>query len=524
MPIKSLVKISEYHDSVSLMLVAREISEMQGVQDASVVMATPANKSILDDAGLLTAEANAATPNDLVISVQADSEELAEQVLSKADRMLKEKKPLEQQNGILPKSIHTALAASSGTNIAVISVAGRFATAEAWEALQHGLHVLLFSDNVSLEDEIALKKFAREEGLLLMGPGAGTTLLNGVGLGFANQVPTGNIGIVSAAGTGLQEVSSLIAGYGLGVSQGIGVGGRDTGKQVGGIMTLEAIKALQEDDETEVLVLISKPPDPDVSKEILKQAARSAKTTIICYLGLPEENKTSDDQFFYADNLQEAALLAAYHSGKKELDPQKILLDEGRQLEILAAGLRPKLKADQHFIRGLYSGGTLCYESQIILKELLDSAVYSNAPLPGNKRLPESIQSLEHSFIDLGEEEFTVGRPHPMIDFDLRNRRILQEAADPEVAVILLDIVLGHGAHPDPAGELLRAIVEAQNIARQAGKEICLIASLTATQQDPQNLNDSKQRLESNGVIVLESNAAAARLSGLICRKSGEVS
>src|SRR5512137_2138122 len=285
MTVKTLVKPSEYHDSVSLMLVARELSGLEGVQDAAVVMATQANKSILAGAGLLTPEIEAAGPNDLVLTVSASDANQAARALDQAQAILKRKAVSDTAGESRPKSIRGALSLVSGANLAVISVAGRYAADQAWQALEHGLHVLLFSDNVSLEDEIALKKFGREHGLLLMGPGAGTAILNGVALGFANVIPAGPIGIVSAAGTGLQEVSSLLARAGVGISQGIGTGGRDLKKEVGGIMMLLALQALQQDPATSVLVLISKPPADEVAGLILKQASASKKPTIVCFLG-----------------------------------------------------------------------------------------------------------------------------------------------------------------------------------------------------------------------------------------------
>ena len=285
MSVQALVKPSEYHDSVSLMLVARQLAGLEGVQDAAVVMATEANKSILGGAGLLTPEIEAAGPNDLVLAVSALDATTAAQALAKAQEFLKRKAVPDSAGESRPKTIRGALSLHPGANLAVISVAGRYAADEAWEALERGLHVLLFSDNVSLEDEIALKQYGREHGLLLMGPGAGTAILNGVALGFANVLPAGPVGIVSAAGTGLQEVSSLLARAGVGISQGIGTGGRDLKKEVGGIMMLLALQALQQDPATAVLVLISKPPAPEVAQTVLEQASTSSKPTVICFLG-----------------------------------------------------------------------------------------------------------------------------------------------------------------------------------------------------------------------------------------------
>jgi len=516
MSVKTLIKTSEYHDSVSLMLVARELSRLEGVKDAAVVMGTEANKSILTDAGLLSEEAQAASPNDLVIAVASSSDSASEAALQKAEVLLKQKALSSETGEFRPKTLRGALSTHPAANVAVISVAGRYAADEAWDALSHGLHVLLFSDNVSLEDEIALKKYARERGLLLMGPGAGTTILNNVALGFANVLPRGPVGIVSAAGTGLQEVSTLLARGGVGITQGIGTGGRDLKKEVGGIMMLEALKALQEDEATSVLVLVSKPPAAEVVKLILDQVTASAKPTVICFLGGDTSTLAEIPNVIPARTLYECALLAAQQVRPEIGDARALLETENAGLAQQAKSLKTRLNPNQRYLRGLFSGGTLCYEAQVIWKEILDPPVYSNAPLPGGAALHDSTKSCEHTAVDLGEEEFTVGRPHPMIDNDLRIRRLLQEARDPEVAVILLDVVLGYGAHPDPATELGKAVEEAQRLARGEGRELLVVASVTGTEDDPQSLGRTTSALERAGVIVCDSNSAAARLAAML--------
>lgn len=516
MAVKTLIKTSEYHDSVSLMLVARELSKLEEVKDAAVVMGTEANKSILAEANLLTDEAQTASPNDLVIAVSSESDSAADAALQKAEALLKKKASSSPTEEFKPKTIRGALSLHPDTNFAVISVAGRYAADEAWEALLRGLHVLLFSDNVSLGDEIALKKYAREHGLLLMGPGAGTAILNHIALGFANVLPPGPVGIVSAAGTGLQEVSTLLARRGVGITQGIGTGGRDLKKEVGGIMMLEALKALQQDDATSVLVLVSKPPADEVVRLILDQVAASAKPTVICFLGGGTSVLAKIPNVIPARTLYESTLLAAQVVRPEIGDIEEYIKAENAKLTEQAKTLKPKLSAGQHYLRGLFSGGTLCYEAQVIWKDMLNTPVYSNAPLPEEKSLSDSTRSYRHTAVDLGEEEFTVGRPHPMIDNDLRIRRLMQEARDPEVAVIMLDVVLGYGAHPDPASELGNAIEEAINHGREEERELIFVASVTGTEDDPQSLDQTTSTLERAGVIVCDSNSAAARLSGLI--------
>ncbi|RPJ18282.1 MAG: FdrA family protein, partial [Chloroflexi bacterium] len=317
-------------------------------------------------------------------------------------------------------------------------------------------------------------------------------------------------------GTGLQEVSTLLARRGVGISQGIGTGGRDLRKEVGGIMMLEALKALQQDEATSVLILISKPPADEVVQVILDQVSASNKPTVICFLGGNMDAVSKVPNAIPARTLYECALLAAQVVQPESGDIKAFLAAENTYFAEQAKSLKAQLNPNQYYLRGLFSGGTLCYEAQVIWKEVLDIPVYSNAPLPGVPALPDSTKSRQHTAVDLGEEEFTVGRPHPMIDNDLRIRRLLQEARDPEVAVILLDVVLGYGAHPDPASELGKAVEEAQSLARSEGRELLVVASVTGTEEDPQILSKTTSTLEHAGVIVCDSNSAAARLTALL--------
>lgn len=506
MSIRTLVKSSEYHDSVKLMLVARELTKLSGIQDAAVVMATEANKSILEQSNLLTDEAKAATPNDLVIAVNGE-DKAAQEALGVAEALLA-KKAESANDGISfrPRSIRGAVKSNPGANTCVISVAGRFAADETWEAIRAGLHTLLFSDNVSLEDEIALKKAAAAKGLLMMGPGAGTAIINGVALGFANKLPSGPVGVVSAAGTGLQEVTTLLAKHGVGITQGLGTGGRDLREEVGGIMMLEGLKALQADADTKVLLLVSKPPSKKVAEMMIAQAKACNKPTVVCFMGAKPE---ADGNVIPASTLQEAALKAAKASGL-DMDVEAFIAAETETLRQQAIPLRAGLPAGRNKLRGLFSGGTLSYEAQVIWRDMLKAKVWSNAPLEKANQMADSTKSEGHAIIDLGEEEFTVGRPHPMIDQDLRCRRILQETSDPETGVLVLDVVLGYGTHPDPAGEMAASIRKAH----EAG--IVVIASVTGANGDPQDVDLQAEILRGAGAIVCASNAAAARLAGFI--------
>jgi FdrA protein len=383
----------------------------------------------------------------------------------------------------------------------VISVAGQYATAEAWDALRQGKHVLLFSDNVSIEDEIALKRYAVDHDLLLMGPGAGTAIINGAALGFANAVPRGPVGIVSAAGTGLQEVSTLLAKQGVGISQGIGIGGRDLSEAVSGLMFTHAFRALKDDPATSVIVCISKLPAPSVAKKMLSEIASTEKPVVVIFLGKTDLKSPSPNVYIKTtlrDTAHQAAELSAV-SVRKKLAKHRL-------------NPKPRWQPSQIYTRGLFSGGTLCEEAMRIWTESL-GGIWSNGPLDPAFKLPDSSQSQGHCALDLGEEEFTVGRPHPMIDNDLRIRRLLREARDPQVAVIQMDIVLGYGAHPDPASELGPAIRQAREIATAAGRDLMIVTSITGTEDDPQNLSRQTAALEAAGAVIAASNADASEIT-----------
>ncbi|NMC84847.1 MAG: FdrA family protein, partial [Anaerolineaceae bacterium] len=343
MAVKSIIKASEYHDSVSLMIVAKELAKFPGVQDASVMMGTEANKALMEQSGLLTEEAKSATPNDLVISVRTEGN--AEEALAEAEKLLN-KKAASGGEGVefRPKTIRGAMKTNPDANVCIISIAGRYAAEEAWEALFAGMHVLLFSDNVSKEDELALKQYGRDHGLLVMGPGAGTAILNGVALAFANVIPAGPVGIVSAAGTGLQETSTLLAKNGVGITQGIGTGGGDVKKAIGGIMYIEGLKALQADPATQVILMVSKLPDEEVEKTLLEQAEKSQKPTVICLIGGKTRSDTVPANVTVASTLEEGALVAAKLAGAKIGDIKGKIAAETAEAHQLAKEIKSVLK------------------------------------------------------------------------------------------------------------------------------------------------------------------------------------
>lgn len=525
MIVETLIQKGEYRDSVALMQIARKLGSCAGVSNVSVVMGTPANKALLEQAGLLSKEAETAGPNDLVIALGALDETAARDGLAQAQELLAAKAAMVERGaaGARPRTLRSAVRQSPAANVAVISIAGQYAAAQAWDALRAGLSVLLFSDHVELQDEIELKTYARDHSLLLMGPGAGTAFINGIGLGFANAAPHGPVGIVAAAGTGLQEAATLLAKNGLGITQGIGVGGRDVKDSVGGIMMLEGLKALQADPETRVIMIVSKLPSPGVVDRVIAQVEKSLKPTVVAFMGLDLEVTTmpsfaEGQSKIFAGDLNEAATFASAFARGESVDAAcEQLAKQDRAIVSAAQQLRRKLNPQQRYLRGLYSGGTLCEETMRLWQETL-GGIWSNAPLDPRFQLPDSNKSKQHTVVDLGEEEFTIGKPHPMIDQTLRIQRILQEARDPHAAAIVLDVVLGYGAHPDPAQELAPAIEQAQDIAHRKNRELLFIASVTGTEGDPQGLSRQTGQLEQAGAIVMSSNAAAAKLArAIIC-------
>lgn len=527
MVVATLVRTGEYRDSVELMLLARQLSQLAGVDTVSVLMGTPANKALLARAGLSSAESEHAAPDDLVISIRAADDSTAAATIQQAQSMLARQSPSDgtpagSANPVRPRTVRSAARQNPDANLAVISVPGEYGAAQAWDALRAGLHVLLFSDHVSLRDEIALKKYARDHDLWMMGPGAGTAIINGIGLGFANSVPRGPIGIASAAGTGLQHVSSLIARAGAGISQGIGTGGRDVGAEVGGIMLHRALDALEADPGTRVIVVISKLPSPAVTDEIIARVRESSKPTVLALMTskngqdfAPGAHPDTQSPVWAQDLEHAAALAVALARGEPAEQVARELAERDRALAGSAAALRELLQPSQRYVCGLYSGGTLCEEAMRLWQPLLGD-IWSNAPLNPAYRLPDSNESRFHTALDMGEEEFTLGRPHPMIDNSLRVERLLQQARDASVAVIVLDVVLGYGAHPDPASELAPAIAQARETARREGRELIVVASVTGTDDDPQGLTRQTAALEQAGARVMPSNAAAVKFAAYV--------
>jgi len=513
MTIKSLVRKNEYRDSVVLMRISKELEELDGVKRASVMMGTDNNKHMLKDAGLLTDEAKAAGANDLVIVIDAKSEEAAGQALSKVDGLLAVKEA--EKGEVVYKTLSSALSALPDANLVVVSTPGEFAAREAMRALNAGKHVMIFSDAVPFEDEIELKQVALDKKLLLLGPEAGTSIIGGVGLGFANAVKRGPIGIVGAAGTGIQEVTRLID-VESGITHALGVGGRDLSQKVDGLGALGAIRFLANDPETKVIVLIAKAPATSVAQRLLKAAKETRKPVVACLLGAPKSLVTRQGATYAATLGDAAAKAIALVQGKK---PKEVVFTAPeKQIKAIVERESENFAPGQKYIRGLFSGGTLCTEAMLILEQLVGD-IYSNVPLKPRLKLSSANKSKRHTCVDMGTEEFTRGTPHPMIFFKPRRERLLREAKDWEVAVILLDVVLGYGANRDPAGELVGAIAEAKKIVKKSNGYLSVVASVCGTTRDPQNLEAQKKKLEGAGVVVMPSNAEAARMAALIATK-----
>jgi FdrA protein len=511
---KARVRRDMYFDSVTLMKVARILAEMEGIEEAAAIMATPANLQLLEEAGLTPFEERAG-PNDVLLVVRASDENRAEAALTEAAQQLAhplmaygESEAGEQR---LPRSLESAVGVRPGAGgIATISVPGPYAALEAERALRGGLDVFLFSDNVPLEDEVALKALARERGLLLMGPDCGTARLDGVGLGFVNVVPPGPIGIVGASGTGIQQVMSLIAQQRGGVSQVIGCGSRDLSEAVGGITTLQGLRRLQEDEQTEVIVLISKPPAPAVAERVLDAATQGKKPVIVIFVGA--DTRALQDRYGHrvvvTSTLTEAAQKAVSVCGGSETLTGTWRISSPALQGLIGARKAPP--QGMQLLSGLFSGGTLCDEAMHIWSGQL-GPVYSNIPLDPAWRLPEGQRAQGHRALDFGADEYTRGRPHPMIDPSLRLKRLQEEAGDPRVGVILLDIVLGYCSHPDPAAVYAPAIRAAVERARLAGGRLQVVVSLCGTEGDPQRLSTQTNRLREVGAQVFTSNADAAQ-------------
>ncbi len=496
---------NSYRDSVELMGIAAELERLPGIVRAGLVMATPANLGVLAEAGMTAAAAEGVRPSDMIVAIAAETDEAAAAALARADELLTagasggggtEDEGTGSQ-AAAPSTLRDALERLPEANLALISTPGTYATAEAVKALKHGLNVFLFSDNVSVEDELELKRLAAARGLLVMGPDCGTAIVGGIPLGFANAVRRGPIGIAAASGTGLQQVSTLVHRYGSGISHALGTGGRDLDERIGGSTMLAATKLLLDDPSTTVVVLISKPPSARVAAAILEAVRDATKPVVVTFLG-GDPAAIRAVGAHPAATFEEAARLATRLAGWVQ-DAGGTTDDvtmEDAATNALAAATGRLVHRDATIV-GLYSGGSLAGEAKLVLKGALG---------PGR----------HDRIIDLGDDEYTVGRPHPMIDPRLRNEHIVATGDDPGVGVLLLDVVLGYGSNSDPAGAMVPAILDARQRAASAGRHLAVVGSVVGTDEDPQGLALQERLLKQAGVALEGSNARAAGLAAAI--------
>ncbi len=511
-----IVKPNAYYDSVTLMLLSRELEKLEGVEDVLVGMATELNLELVRDLDLAGEELSGLTPNDLFIAARFDENRISMQEIDDAfNEALNKSSESEGDEEYQPASLDAALKTMPDANMVVVSVPGQYAAVEVEQALDNGLHVMLFSDNVSIEEELKLKQKAVEKGLLMMGPDCGTAIINGVPLCFANAVRRGKIGIVAASGTGTQEVSVQIHRLGEGLSQVIGTGGRDLKDAIGGLMMIQGFEALIADPETEVIVLISKPPAPKVAEKIYQIAKSCPKPVVIDFIG-GDRSAIEAVGAIPCISLEDAAQKAVAVLRGKPIEDFSTFSQSEAEIEKIVENAVGKLKADQTQLVGLYTGGTLADEAMKLMGT--HHQIYSNIPLSPEMKLENLPAEGGHICLDLGEDQFTRGRPHPMIDPQTRTE-FFNSQINEKTGLILLDVVLGFGSYEDPAGAVAQSITEARQRLARYGKDLVVVSSVCGTDLDSQNLAKSIETLESAEIIVMPSNAQAVRLADRILQQ-----
>src|SRR5579875_861275 len=488
----NIVKRNFFRDSLQLMRLTDKAKQtLKGISEVAVVMGTTTNKDLLRDIGLLTPEGEQATPSDTLIAVKLETDTSLEGVIQSIERLLEEPTQTSgtQESGVSFSSVEEAFEALPDANLALVSVPGRYATDVAFKILERGVSVHLFSDHVSLEEETRLKRYAADKGLLVLGPGAGTSIISGKGIAFANNVKRGQLGVVAAAGTGLQEISVLVDRAGFGISQGLGVGGGDVKSEVGGIMSKVCIERLERDEETSVICFVSKPPSPEVSEELVNFMGTKGKPFVACLIG-GSAVKNVPNNVYMVETLHKAAAKCLNLMGDS-----LTIATTRKKLESIWTSASFRLGEGQKYVRGLFTGGTLTYESLVITSEMLGE-VWSNAPIDATHKLDDHRVSKHNTLIDMGEEEFTEGRAHPMMDF-----------------------VLGYGSHPDPAGAMSDAIIRANQQATKEGRQIVILGHVCGTEKDPQVLSSQEAKLRELGVILFPTNAEMALSAAVIARR-----
>lgn len=491
---KVFVYKNQYQDSVRLMSISREAAKLDGVSKVLALLGTVSNKDVIARLGLKDPAVDAATASDLMICIEAKDDAAVKAALDNVQAHLKTKAGGSKAEELKPATIEEAADRLEDANFCMISLPGPMAKLDVLSAINRGLNVMLFSDNITIEDEIELKKKAIEKGLLMMGPDCGTAIIAGVPLALANVVRRGDIGIVAASGTGIQEVTCLIDRFGGGITHALGCGGRDLRKQVGGLEMRFGIKKLAATPGNKTLLLLSKPGDPAVLNAVLDEARATGLRTVTCLIGgKPDELNT--EGIIFTRTLEEAAFAALGKPVPELVFPKA--LDERIA----------KLDSQRKYMRGLFSGGTLCYESLVILDDKFD--IESNVPLRKELFLEAPTKGKKHCCVDLGEDEFTRGIPHPIIDTGLRGQRLEEDMRDPTCRVIMMDIVLGFGADPDPASKFAAIINRVRKDLPDGGPII--VCSVCGTDTDPQSCAQQEKTLEDAGCFVFPTNAQAAK-------------
>ena len=497
--LNTVILKNNYQDSINLMLLTNTINDLDGVTMSQIMMGTDANIDILNNTGLLTPEAEAASPNDMMIVVDSEDEQIMEEVLPAIDTFLADLSAKgDDKEKPAAASWQEALTALPDANVALFSIPGEYGAAEMERALKNGLHVFSFTDNVAIEDEVRLKKLAHEKGLLMMGPDCGTGIISSIPIAFTNVVSPGNIGVVGASGTGIQEVTTIIDRLGGGVVHAIGTGGRDLSDKVGAITVKDAIVALENHEPTDVICVISKPPAKEVRDEVVQLLQSISKPVVAIFLG--EKPEAHEGKVYLAHTLEETAQIAVDLANEEAVKRNYFTKLDKPNVSTLDK---------DKVVKGLYSGGTLAAEAGMLISEALN--------LEGLvKQEGYILHSHGYDVIDLGDDIYTQGKPHPMIDPEVRIQKIEEYAEDEQTGIILFDVVLGYGAHEDMVGALLPAIEAAQTKAKTAGGDLYFVATVCGTTKDPQNYQDAVDRLKAAGVYVAESNAKAVQLALLL--------
>jgi FdrA protein len=525
-----LIKTNYYRDSLQLLKISDIVKHHSGILEASVMMGTKTNKAVLVRLGFPATKVIRAKDSDVIIAIQAQDRKSLDSALTNLDDALGG-----QQEIVIDKNVknrhgdlESALRVMPDANLALVSVPGEHVRDLAFELIDAGIHQHIFSDHVPLQDELAIKKHGIKKRLFVLGPEAGTSIVNGKGIGFSNSLQTGPVGIVAAAGTGLQEVSTLLDHCEIGVEHGLGVGANDPKETIGGIMMLYSLRVLETCSDIQVIDIVSKPPSPVVKEKVLDYIRKEGKKKyVVTFIGDSKSTRKKSrkdkrgTKIIEARSLTSSVLAVAKQLGNRHfkdaldviyVSPEVLLKTLKKEWE--------KLRKSQKYIRALYTGGTFTYETQVVLNQAGLDEIYSNTPTRNSRGLPDPSKSLKNSIIDLGDGEFTKGRAHPMIDPTIRKLRLLNEASDDLVAVILLDFVLGYGSNQDPVGALINEIKDAKRIAQRNGRYLSIIAHVCGTRNDFQDFDGSVYRLKNSGCVVLPTNCLAAVASAIISSRN----